>query len=179
MVRRGGKLGRCDGTARVLTSSRGDRAVLGHARQAGAQDSRRSSAPLVEGAPSCRGPHRRGVGEPGCGPQAPHPSHGRFVYIGRSNSELIGPVVQTSITSRALDGLHDAQVRKDVVAGLLKYLDTDTVWCVSSSQPGLCQSSFVTICSASTKITRHSSSSSRTSTGNRSSRGFPRRSMSR
>ncbi|KAL8290480.1 hypothetical protein RQP46_002738 [Phenoliferia psychrophenolica] len=33
----------------------------------------------------------------------------------------------TSITSRALDGLHDAAVRKDVVAGLLKYLDTDTV----------------------------------------------------
>ncbi|ORY72221.1 hypothetical protein BCR35DRAFT_315182 [Leucosporidium creatinivorum] len=33
----------------------------------------------------------------------------------------------TSIMSRALDGLHDAQMRKEVVASLLKYLDTDTV----------------------------------------------------
>ncbi|GAA5826063.1 hypothetical protein JCM5353_004199 [Sporobolomyces roseus] len=33
----------------------------------------------------------------------------------------------TSIASRALDGLGSKQVRSDVVAGLLKYLDTDTV----------------------------------------------------
>lgn len=30
--------------------------------------------------------------------------------------------------SRALDGLDDPAMRKEVVASLLKYLDTDTVW---------------------------------------------------
>ncbi|GAA5989335.1 hypothetical protein JCM10908_001264 [Rhodotorula pacifica] len=39
----------------------------------------------------------------------------------------------TSIAARALDGLKDANMRKDVVAYLLRYLDTDTVWCVLSS----------------------------------------------
>ncbi|KAM0749253.1 ATP12-domain-containing protein [Meredithblackwellia eburnea MCA 4105] len=33
----------------------------------------------------------------------------------------------TSITARALDGLHDPAVRSDLVESLLKYLDTDTV----------------------------------------------------
>lgn len=37
---------------------------------------------------------------------------------------------QTSIASRALDALHDESLRAQVVTGLLKYLDTDTVWCV-------------------------------------------------
>lgn len=37
---------------------------------------------------------------------------------------------QTSVTARALDALHDPALRKQVVAGLLKYLDTDTVWFV-------------------------------------------------
>lgn len=36
--------------------------------------------------------------------------------------------IQTSIAARALDGLKDAEMRKDVVAYLLRYLDTDTVW---------------------------------------------------
>lgn len=39
---------------------------------------------------------------------------------------------QTSITSRALDGLQNPDMRKDVVAYLLRYLDTDTVWCAHS-----------------------------------------------
>jgi len=42
---------------------------------------------------------------------------------------MTGPA-QTSIAARALDGLNTAETRKDVVAYLLRYLDTDTVWCV-------------------------------------------------
>jgi len=34
-----------------------------------------------------------------------------------------------------LDGLGSKQVRQDVVAGLLKYLDTDTVWYSTLSPP--------------------------------------------
>lgn len=37
---------------------------------------------------------------------------------------------QTSLVSRALDGFADAEIREQVVANLLRYLDTDTVWCV-------------------------------------------------
>ncbi|POY74317.1 hypothetical protein BMF94_2511 [Rhodotorula taiwanensis] len=40
----------------------------------------------------------------------------------------------TSITSRALDGLQNPDMRKDVVAYLLRYLDTDTV-CFHESFP--------------------------------------------
>lgn len=30
--------------------------------------------------------------------------------------------------SRALDGMSEPEMRKEIVASLLKYLDTDTVW---------------------------------------------------
>jgi len=36
--------------------------------------------------------------------------------------------MQTSLVARALDGLNDQKLRQDVVAYLLRYLDTDTVW---------------------------------------------------
>lgn len=39
-------------------------------------------------------------------------------------------MIQTSVTARALDALHDPELRRQVVAGLSKYLDTDTVWSV-------------------------------------------------
>lgn len=39
---------------------------------------------------------------------------------------------QTSILSRAVDGLSDPEMRKAVTADLLKYLDTDTVWSVAA-----------------------------------------------
>ena len=45
--------------------------------------------------------------------------------------------MQTSIAARALDGLKDVEMRKDVVAYLLRYLDTDTVWRVDISLQSL------------------------------------------
>jgi len=40
----------------------------------------------------------------------------------------------TSLVSRALDGFADAEIREQVVANLLRYLDTDTV-CFHETQP--------------------------------------------
>lgn len=41
--------------------------------------------------------------------------------------------VQTSLASRAIDAFHDEATRAEVRAQLLKYLETDTIWCVITS----------------------------------------------
>lgn len=79
---------------------------------------------------------RRGMGEPSSRIETSYSTNGQFTHNPLStflSLSLTRPrMLKTSIASRALDGLGSKQVRSDVVAGLLKYLDTDTVWFVTS-----------------------------------------------
>ena len=72
------------------------------------------------------------MGEPDDRPQASHLAHGALdiLHLGRAKCSDADERSrsQTSIAARALDGLNTAEARKDVVAYLLRYLDTDTVW---------------------------------------------------
>lgn len=53
--------------------------------------------------------------------------------VPRAKICVLTVALQTSIAARALDGLKEKEMRKDVVAYLLRYLDTDTVWCAFPS----------------------------------------------
>ncbi len=38
-------------------------------------------------------------------------------------------LLQTSLASRAIDGFNDQNTRQGVIDTLLKYFDTDAIWC--------------------------------------------------
>ena len=44
-------------------------------------------------------------------------------------------LLQTSLASRAIDGFHDKNTRQGVIDTLLKYFDTDAIWCAWSPSP--------------------------------------------
>jgi chaperone required for assembly of F1-ATPase len=50
-------------------------------------------------------------------------------------SHLIGRHAQTSLASRALDGMSKEEIREGVINELLRYLDTDTTWYVAEQSP--------------------------------------------
>ncbi|KAH7340493.1 hypothetical protein B0J17DRAFT_651565 [Rhizoctonia solani] len=58
-----------------------------------------------------------------------------------NQEKLIKPhaLPMTSIASRAIDGLQDEGARRDLVAGLIKYFDTDTICFHESHPPALVQ----------------------------------------
>ena len=72
------------------------------------------------------------MGEPGESFKATYVASGASqIYYFRQLSDIrVSPYRQTSIASRAIDGLQEQTVREEVHTSLLKYFDTDTIWYV-------------------------------------------------